>query len=84
MDPNEIEVGDHVEFVDERSRVRDALVICIHTGMSGPETPPGVNLITVSADEDREDAYGRQPERPSSIVHEDDQPAHGNFWRLPE
>lgn len=76
-------VGDHVLFVDERRRERDALVVAVWPGMSGEDSPPGLNLVVVSGDPDREDAYGRQPERPSSIVHESAQNAPGNFWRLP-
>lgn len=74
-------VGDHVIFVDERRRERDALVVAVWPGMSGSDAPPGVNLVTVSLDADRDDAYGRQVERPSSIVHQSQQAAPGNYWR---
>lgn len=84
MEPEDVSVGDHVLFTDERRRVRDALVVAVWPNMSGEDTPPGVNLVTVAADEDREDEYGRQTERPSSIVHEEAQSAPGNYWSLPE
>jgi hypothetical protein len=42
---------------------------------------PSVNLIIVSTDSTKNDQYGRQIERLSSIVHEKNQHAHGNYWK---
>ena len=78
---SDVTVGDHVLYVDERGRERDALVTAVHTGMSGEGEPPGLNVVTVTLEEGRTDPYGQQIERLSSVVHEDAQPAHGNFWR---
>jgi len=71
-------VGDHVIFVDPVSKKRDALV----TAVWGPEDgTPAINIVLVHTDEKREDGYGRQMDRITSVVHESSQSAHGNFWR---
>jgi hypothetical protein len=48
---------------------------------------PCLNLVFVSDDGDREDSYGRQIERPSSVTHrsqESEEPGpHGYYWRFP-
>lgn len=81
---DEPRIGDHVVYVDSRGRTRDALVTAIHEGMKPePGAQPGVNVVLVSDDEAREDSYGRQVERETSVVHEASQPAHGNYWREP-
>lgn len=42
---------------------------------------PSINLIIVSDDETKKDSYGRQIERHTSVVHEVNQLAHGNYWK---
>ena len=39
------------------------------------------NLVFVNPDEGMTDSYGRQTAHDSSVVHESNQTAHGNFWK---
>jgi hypothetical protein len=71
-------IGGVVTYVDPNAVERPALVTAIHGAREGT---PSLNLVFVSLDDDREDTYGRQIERETSIVHENDQHAHGNYWR---
>lgn len=73
-----VEIGDVVIFIDEDRVERPALVI--HTFHAG-ETEPSVNLVVVEKDPARHDSYGRQVARPTSIVHESNQPAGGFCYR---
>ncbi|KKN88048.1 hypothetical protein LCGC14_0251200 [marine sediment metagenome] len=73
-----LKLGETVRYVDARGRERPALVTAIHGSV---ENDPSINLVIVSDDEERHDAYGRQIERETSVVHESDQGADGNFWR---
>jgi len=80
-------VGDHVIFHDSKGNPHNAVL----TAVWGPEKAfndhgqvPCVNLVYVSADNEREDTYGRQIERETSLVHAANQPAHGMYWRWPE
>ncbi len=74
-----VEVGGAVVYVDEHARERAALCTAIH---GDPEKNPSINLVLVSIDEAMTDPYGRQMGRETSIVHESDQSAHGNYYRL--
>ena len=42
---------------------------------------PGVNVVLVSQDPKKDDPYGRQIERETSIPHQMNQVAHGFYWR---
>ena len=42
---------------------------------------PGVNVVLVSQDAKKDDPYGRQIERETSIPHQMNQVAHGFYWR---
>jgi hypothetical protein len=86
----EYKIGQHVVFVDPYGQRRDALVtiwwsggqlIPAYVSQSGE---PGCNLIVVSADEKKDDNYGRQTEHFSSVVHQSKQVAHGNYWCWPD
>lgn len=73
-----VEVGEVVTFIDEDRAEPPALVIhAFHAG----ESEPSVNLVVVEKDPARQDSYGRQVARPTSIVHESNQPAGGFCWR---
>jgi len=50
--------------------------------VGGKYDTPCVNLVWVSIDRERQDSYGRQIERETSVVHASDQSAHGNYWRF--
>lgn len=45
---------------------------------------PCVNVLLVSPDVKREDSYGRQIERQTSVMHYSQSTAWGNFYCLPE
>lgn len=76
-------VGEHIVYVDPFGVEHDALVTIWwgleHYKSAGGE--PGCNLVYVSGDENKDDPYGRQIERSTSVVHKGKQPAHGNFWK---
>lgn len=48
----------------------------------GPMEPyiPCVNLLFTSSDEDKQDQYGRQIERESSVTYKEDSSAHGRYF----
>ncbi len=78
--------GELVTFVDENSVPHRALVTCWFGGEpDGAEGKPwGCNVVYVSVDPQREDTYGRQMERATSVVHKVSQPAGGNYWHWPD
>lgn len=108
----ELKVGQHVVFVDELRRERDALVTAIHGDPRGAERRcrvdengqyvsdakgviisdeiegtagtnwPCVNLIVASDEPGAQDQYGRQIDRPSSVVHWTHSSASGYCWRF--
>ena len=80
-----LKMGGPVIYVDHRGVERDALVTQIWGPVDDLENnPPSINLVYVSGDEDKDDSWGRQIDRDSSVVHEKHQGAHGNKWRLAE
>lgn len=76
-------VGDHVIYVDSVRVKRDAIITAVWVGEYGVKAPVGVNLVVVSSDENRQDQYGRQTERFTSVCHKSSQPAPGNYWCFP-
>ena len=70
-------IGSVVQYVDEVGKAHDALVTCVF----GNTEPHSINVMYVSSDEKKEDSYGRQVERETSVVHESMQGAHGQFWK---
>lgn len=84
------EIGSAVVYVDERGRPRPALLTAIHGGDpygrecdDEAESIPSVNVVFVTGDASRQDSYGFQIERNTSVVHESDQSAQGMYWRRP-
>jgi hypothetical protein len=75
-----MQFGDSVTFVDSVGKEHPALVTNVF-GAWGPENKPSINLVYVSDDESRTDNFGRQIVRNSSVVHESNQAAHGNYWK---
>lgn len=72
-----VSIEDFVIYVDSKGREHNALV----TSVNGPsDQTPSVNLVYISKDEERNDSWGRQIERDSSVVHESNQSAHGRYW----
>jgi len=92
----QLKAGDPVIFFDQFGLEHNALLTAIHgerytydKGIDKDPTVtkvenPSVNLLLISPDTKREDTYGRQIERQSSVVHTFNQGAWGNFYCLPE
>lgn len=74
-----VHVGDHVIYVDHYGKARDALITAV---WGQADQCPAINVVFVTNDEARKDQYGNQIERDSSVVHESNQAAHGNYWKL--
>lgn len=74
-----------VVFVDEKGVEHKALVTAVwpgeYAGNNPPTNEPGINLVFVSSDPSKDDSYGRQIERRTSVVHKSGQPAPGNYWK---
>lgn len=83
-------IGQHVVYVDKLGKRHDTLVTIwwgpgpgrVVAYQPDPTGEPGCNLVFVSGDPQKDDSYGRQIERETSVVHM--QPAHGNFWCWPD
>ncbi len=73
-----VSVGDVVTYTDKTGVDRAALVTAV---WDGGATDPSLNLVFVSGDPARDDPYGRQVERETSVPHRADQKAPGNYWR---
>lgn len=61
--------------MDDRGLAHHALVTWRHG-----EGNPSINLVIVSTDASKDDPYGRQIERHSSVVHKSNQAANGMYW----
>jgi hypothetical protein len=73
-----VDIGDSVSYwTPEREEVM-ALVTRAYSPSHG--TDPSVNLVFVSPDENSTDQYGRQIKRATSVPHQSNQHAPGNFW----
>jgi len=85
MGDRELHVGDVVVYTDEHYRDHNALVTIVwDNGHPGTGSMPACNLVHVSSDGTKEDPYGRQIERPTSISHVSMQAAPGVCWRFPD
>jgi hypothetical protein len=69
--------GTPVDYYDEHAQRHDALVTI---DWGSQETAGSINLVFVSSDKTKEDSYGRQIERATSVVHKNQQSAPGNYW----
>lgn len=76
MEKPELQVGQHVVYVDPVARQHDAVI----TAVWGPTC---INVVFVSNDESKTDSYGRQIERQTSLSHRSVTPAHGQYFMLP-
>lgn len=76
----------HTAFVTAwwncRTKAEDAFGTPPHQCVG--EAQGGVNLVFVSKDGAKQDPYGRQIERATSVVHKTSQPAHANYWMWPD
>jgi len=83
------EVGAHIKFIDPHRKAHDALVLI---WWKEPNTEPytsdvgepGCNLVLVDPDPLKDDTYGRQIQRETSVVHISANPAKGNCWCWPD
>lgn len=74
-------VGGPVVFVDPVGKQFPALVTAI---WGKPEDLPLVNAVYCSGDENRQDSYGRQIERSTSVSYKDKVGGvHGFYWMFP-
>lgn len=72
-----VHVGDVVVYHDPSGKSSNALV----TAVWGPTC---INVIIVSSDETKQDNYGRQIERQTSMSHASVNMVHGFYWRFPD
>lgn len=81
----QVHVGDVIVYTDEHYKDHNALVTIVW-GEHHPGTDdwPALNLVHASGDPSKEDPYGRQIERPTSIPHVSGQQAPGVCWRFPD
>ena len=79
-------IGDSIIYVDPYGQRCPALVTVVWGAEYHEQhgTQPGCNLVYVSRDGTKEDPYGRQIERNTSVVHLSVQPAHGCYWCWPD
>lgn len=69
-------IGDSVTYYDEFGVPHQAVL----TQVWGTDPKCAVNLVYVSSDSNETDQYGRQIKRECSVVHKDNQGAHGRYW----
>ena len=71
-----LSIEDHVKFVGPDRKVHNALVTAVHGG-----DLPSINLVYVSDNPEARDPNGRQlAERQTSVCHQANQGAPGNYW----
>jgi len=81
MEDRNLYVGDVVVYVDEHGVKSNALVLAVwgeQKSVSGEY--PCINLVHVSVNKDKTDPNGRQTEKPTSVVHKDQNSAPGFYW----
>ena len=81
------DVSASVVYVDPKGVKHSALVTIWWTGVNAyysDSKEPGCNLLWVTDDALKQDTYGSQVERATSVVHKSFQPAHGNYWCWPD
>jgi len=74
-----MQIGDAVRYTDAHGKQHAAIVTQVWSPPVGA-TQPSLNLVYVSPDESETDQYGRQIKRNTSVVHRDNQGAHGLYW----
>lgn len=88
----QVSVGQAVQVTDEVGKVHDGLVTAVHgypseaaareAGLTSPYYKPSINAVFVTGDGTKNDPYGRQIERLSSLQHRDTATAHGRFYEV--
>lgn len=75
----EPQVGDSVIFIDSHRVEHQALVTNVFGAWQDGYS--GCNVVYTSSDESKQDPYGRQLERATSICHVSVNPARAYCWR---
>lgn len=70
-------VGETVVFHDPTGRPHNALITNVWSNTM-------INLVHMSGDAERQDSYGRQIERVTSLQHKSVNSVHGFYWRFAE
>ena len=81
------DVGQHVKYIDEHRVVHDALVLIWWHDVDAYKEHtqvPGCNIVLVDSDPQKDDTYGRQIKRETSVVHLSNQPAKAKCWCWPD
>lgn len=84
------EVGEHVIYFDAYGKPHKALVTIWWMGVTeiseyrAENGEPGCNVVYVESDPLKDDSYGRQINRATSVVHKSKQNAHGFKWCWPD
>lgn len=76
----DVNVGDAIVYHEPDGTGKNGIVIAVWS--QGPSYC--LNLVTIEDDPARDDSYGRQIKRPTSISYKDNMPVHSNYWRWPE
>ena len=74
---SQLKVGGTVIFVDAVGVKHDAIITAIWGKV---EDRPCINVVFASGDDTKQDSYGRQIERATSVVYRTDQRAHGYYY----
>jgi hypothetical protein len=69
------QLGHAVIYHDPVGTPHDALVTAVWS-------PTCINVVFVSGDDTKQDPYGRQIERSTSIPHKSNSPVHGFYFRF--
>ena len=78
MDDKIIKIDDQIVYHDPTGKPHNALVTAVWS-----QLPNGcLNLVYVSSDQNKQDQYGRQIERATSVNHKDYMRVHGSYWRF--
>lgn len=72
--------GQHVTFVDPVGVEHHALVTADWSTRTF-EGPGAINVVYVTGDPEKKDPYGLQLERATSVPHQNNQSAHGYYWK---
>lgn len=70
-------IGSVVTYVDEHAQPHPAVLTAVWGETVGE---CAVNLVYVSGDESKNDPYGRQVERASSVSPQSEHTAHGRYY----
>lgn len=66
-------IGQSVKFMNEHRVMQDALITAVHGEIfykdGKPEHYPCINIVICSSDQSKQDVYGIQIERHSSVQH---------------